>query len=99
MMWDGEMISFFGNQFANGINDVSAHDIDYITSYTQQLGIISILQTLYRIAGWENYRLFHTLNAVAASCLVLTGYGLTKELSGREEAGVYFLLMMLGCWP
>lgn len=99
MMWDGEMISFFGNQFANGINDISAHDIDYITSYTQQLGIISILQTLYRIAGWENYRLFQALNAVAASCLVLTGYGLTKELSGREEAGVYFLLMMLGCWP
>lgn len=66
MMWDGEMISFFGNQFANGINDISAHDIDYITSYTQQLGIISVLETLYRIAGWENYRMFQALNAVAA---------------------------------
>lgn len=99
MMWDGEMISFFGNQFANGINDISAHDIDYITSYTQQLGIISVLETLYRIAGWENYRMFQALNAVAASCLVLTGYKLTREISGREETGVYFLLLILGCWP
>ncbi len=99
MMWDGEMISFFGNQFANGINDISAHDIDYITSYTQQLGIISILEMLYRIAGWENYRMFQALNAIAASCLVLTGYKLTKEISGREETGVYYLILMLGCWP
>ncbi len=99
MMWDGEMISFFGNQFANGINDISAHDIDYITSYTQQLGIISILEMLYRIAGWENYRMFQALNAVGAALLVWTGYKLTKELSGREEPGVYFLLLMLGCWP
>ena len=98
-MWDAQMISWFANLFANGVGDLTAHDIDYISSYPHQLGLIAVQEVLYRIFGWENYHAFQVLNALGASGIVLTGYGIIKEMSKREEPRVYFLLLMLGCWP
>lgn len=98
-MWDAQMISWFANLFANGEGEISAHDIDYIASYPHQLGLIAVEQVLYTIFGWENYRAFQALNALGAAGIVFTGYRLVKEISRREEPGVYFLLLMLGCWP
>lgn len=98
-MWDAQMISFFADQLANGIDDISAHDIDYITSYPHQLGLIAFVEQIYRLFGWENYRAFQAINAFAAGGIVFLGYQITKEISGREETGVCFLLLMLGCHP
>ena len=98
-MWDAKIISWFANWFANGEGELTAYDIDYIASYPHQLGLIAIQEMVYRICGWENYHAFQLLNAFGASGIILAGYGLTKEISGRVKPGVYFLLLMLGCWP
>ncbi len=99
MMWDAQMVSFFANQFANGINDISAHDIDYLTTYPHQLGLIALTEQIYRICGWENYRAFQAVNALGAAGIVFAGYKIIKETTRREEPRVYFLLLMLVCWP
>ena len=99
MMWDGEMLSFLAQQFATGMKEIGAYHIDYMAAYTQQLGMISILEILYRIAGWENYHLFQLVNAAAMAGIVLVGYKIVREITESERAGVIYLLLMAGCWP
>lgn len=44
------------------MNDVSASDIDYLSSYPHQMGLIALLELVYRICGPENYHAFQVLN-------------------------------------
>lgn len=97
--WDSQMISRFADIFANHVDRFSQRDLDYISAYPHQLGLIALVEQIYRISGFENYRAFQALNAVAAAGIVFVGYRFVKEISDREEAGVYFLLLMLCCWP
>lgn len=99
MMWDAQMVSFFADQFANGVDDISAHDISYISAYPHQIGLIAFMELIYRFFGWENYRAFQAVNALGAAGIVFTGFKITKEITKREEPGAYFLLLMLCCWP
>ena len=99
MMWDPKLVSFWGNQLANGMNDISASDIDYITSYPHQLGLIVFMEQIYRLFGWENYHAFQCINALGAGGIVFLGHRIIKLCTEREEPGVYYLLLMLGCHP
>ena len=99
MMWDAQMVSFFADQFANGVDDISAHDISYISAYPHQMGLIAFMELIYRFFGWENYRAFQAVNALGAAGIVFVGFRITKEITKREEPGAYFLLLMLCCWP
>ena len=98
-MWDAQRVSWFANFFANGTGELTGNDIDYIASYPHQLGLIAIEEFLYRCFGWENYKAFQFLNALGAAGIVYVGHKLAKEISEREEPGVYYLILMLGCWP
>ena len=98
-VWDERMVSFFANQFANGVNDISAYDIDYIETWPHQLGMIALAEQIYRVFGEENYRAFQALNALAVSGIVFAGYKITGEIGKRRETAVYYLLLMLFCWP
>ena len=99
MMWDPQLVSFWANQLANGMNDVSASDIDYLTSYPHQIGLIALMEQIYRWFGWENYHAFQALNAVGAGATVYLGYRIIRLITERLEPAVYFLLLMLCCHP
>ena len=99
MTWDQRLVSFFAEQFALGIDDVSASDLAYIGAYPHQLGLIAFMEPIYRLCGWENYHAFQAVNALAAGGIVFVGYRLVDKLVQREEADVCFLLLMLGCHP
>ena len=99
MFWDSQIVSRFANILATGADEFSQRDLDYISAYPHQLGLIALLEQIYRVFGWENYRAFQALNALGAAGIVFVGHRLVKEISGREEPGVYFLILMLCCWP
>ena len=99
MDWDAQMLSFYGEQFASGLREFDAYDIDYITAYPHQLGMIALAELLYRLFGAGNYRAFQALNALGASGIVFAGYQIVRELTDRKEPAAYFLLLMPFCWP
>lgn len=99
MMWDPKLVSFWGEQLAHGIDDVSAGDIDYLTSYPHQIGLIAFLEQIYRIFGGENYHAFQILNAFGAGGIVFFGYRIIRMMTERLESAAYFLLLMLSCHP
>ena len=97
--WDSQMVSRIADILANGTDKFSQRDLNYISAYPHQLGLIALLERLYRIFGWENYRAFQALNALGAAGIVFVGHRLAARISGREETGVWFLLLMFFCWP
>ena len=99
MMWDPKLVSFWGDQLAHGINNVSASDIDYLSSYPHQMGLIALLELIYRISGPENYHAFQVLNSLGAGAVVYLGYKIIRMTTKRQEPAVYFLLLMLCCHP
>lgn len=99
MIGDARLVSFFAEQLAIRIDDISASDIAYLTSYPHQIGLIAFVEPLYRLCGWENYHAFQALNAIGAAAVVFLGFQIVCEITVREEPGVYFLLLMLGCHP
>lgn len=99
MMWDPKLVSFWGDQLAHGINNVSASDIDYLSSYPHQMGLIALLELIYRISGPENYHAFQVLNSLGAGAVVYLGYKIIRMITKRQEPAVYFLLLMLCCHP
>ena len=99
MMWDPQLVSFWGDQLAHGMNDVSASDIDYLSSYPHQMGLIALLELVYRICGPENYHAFQVLNGLGAGAIVYLGCKIIRMTTKRQEPAVYFLLLMLCCHP
>lgn len=97
---DSEMVSLFADQLAHGIDALGSHELSYIVSYPHQLGLIALMEIMYRIAGWENWHILQVINAFAAGGIVFTGYQIVTKLGKNHEmGGVYFLFLMIGCHP
>ncbi len=97
---DSEMVSLFADQLAHGIDALGPHELSYIVSYPHQMGLIALMELIYRIAGWENWHILQVINGFAAGGSVFTGYQIVRKLSKNSELGeVSFLFLMLGCHP
>lgn len=99
MMWDPKLVSFWAEYLANGNGIVSSGDVDYLMAYPHQMGMVALLELIYRILGEENYFAFQVINALGAGLIVFLGYHIVKLISERTEPAVWFLLLMLGCHP
>ena len=99
MMWDQKMISFWGEQLAHGMTNVSKEDIVYLSTWPHQLGLVAVFEMIYRIVGWENYHVFQILNGLGAGGIVYLGYKIIRKTTKRQEPAVYFLILMLCCQP
>lgn len=97
---DSEMVSLFADQLAHGIDALGPHELSYIVSYPHQMGLIALMELMYRIAGWENWHILQIINGFAAGGIVFTGYRIVKKIGKNYEmGGAYYLLLMLGCHP
>lgn len=97
---DSKMISLFADQLAHGIDALGPYELDYIVSFPHQIGLIAMMEVIYRIVGWENWHILQIINAFAAGGIVFTGYQIVKKICKNHEMGeIYFLFLMLGCHP
>lgn len=98
-MWDQEEVSLFAEYLASGVQEMDEGRRAYITMYPHQLGLMVFLGQVYRLFGQGNFFAFQLLNALGAGGIVYLGYGIVCRMTGREEAGVCFLFLMLSCHP
>lgn len=70
----------------------------YCQIYPQQLGLIALIELLFRAVGTYQYFAFEVINVLMAAGIVGIGYLLLKELKGTFEAVVY-CFAMIGCVP
>lgn len=75
----------------------------YVAIYQQQLGIISILRVLERIAPLfhtEGWHLFQLFSALSAGLLVYSGFRIVALMTNRQrEAQLLYLLLAFVCAP
>lgn len=69
----------------------------YMQFYPNQLGIVAILEVLYRISGWENWMLLMYLNAAANGVIVYCLYRITGRLFRDDGISRLVLFASVGC--
>ena len=84
--------------FVNGIYDCMKPG-NYIGMYPHQLSITMILETIFRVFGVGNYRIFQYLNVCFLVLLIWGGYQLTKSLFEKKDCRIYYLILMALCLP
>ena len=69
----------------------------YMQIYPNQLGLAAILETLYRLTGGENWKVFMYLTALANGAVVYLLYRITDRLYHDQNADRLVLLASMGC--
>ncbi len=69
----------------------------YMQVYPNQLGLVSILEILYRITGGENWKAFMYLTALSNGSTVYLLYRITDKLFSRDRITRLVLLLSAGC--
>ena len=69
----------------------------YMQIYPNQLGMVSILEILYRLSGGEHFRLFQYLNCVG-NCLIFGMlYLFVEKCLHKKRITNLFLILCFGC--
>ncbi len=69
----------------------------YMQIYPNQLGLVAILEILYRLSGWENQRAFMYLTALSNGAVVFMLYRITNLLFHKKKINNLVLLLSMGC--
>lgn len=69
----------------------------YMQVYPNQLGLVAVLEVLYRITGGENWKAFMYLTALSNGAVVYLMYRITDKLFSGKRAGHLVLLLSMGC--
>lgn len=99
---DQELIVTYANQFNAGNFEALKQD-GYVGMYQQQLGIITVLRVLAKIAPLfhtEGWRLFQLFSAVTTGLIVYAGYHIVARITHqRPAAELIYLLFACLCAP
>lgn len=69
----------------------------YMQIYPNQLGLAAILEFLYRLCGWENWKAFMYLTAAANGAVAYLLYKLTDVLFKEKKVTILVLFLSMGC--
>ena len=69
----------------------------YMQVYPNQLGLVAILEALYRITGEENWKAFMYLTAISNGSAVYLLYRITDRLFSKKQITHLVLLLSAGC--
>ena len=95
---DSGFLSDYAVQFMQG--DYSAlTEGEYLHHYPFQLGMIALLELLYRAFGVENYLAFQLLNVIAIVSIILSLNRITEELFEEEKVRKLEAVISLGMLP
>ena len=95
---DSGFLSDYAVQFMKG--DYSAlTEGEYLHHYPFQLGMIALLELLYRVFGVENYLAFQLLNVIAIVSIIFSLNRITEELFEEEKVRKLEAVISLGMLP
>lgn len=71
----------------------------YFSCYPHQMGLVLFYELLLRLFHTESFHLLQGVNAVCNCITVFSLYRITRLIFKEEKVSVYFLLLMLLCFP
>lgn len=95
---DQEAVSFIAS-LAVQDNFLFFRPEKYMQIYPNQLGMVFILEMLYRLSGGENFRLFQYLNCVANCVIYGMLYLFVKRCFQKKKITNIFLILCFGYGP
>ena len=95
---DSGFLSNFAVQFMQG-NYTAFAKGEYLHHYPFQLGMIALLELLYRLFGVENYLSFQFLNVIAIACIIFLLNLITEELFEEERVCKLEAVISFGMLP
>lgn len=95
---DSEFLSNCAVEFMKG-NYAAFAQGEYLHHYPFQLGMIALLELVYRTFGVENYLAFQFLNVIAVTGIIYLLNRITEELVEDEKAWKWEAVLSLGMLP
>lgn len=95
---DSEQVSDIAVQVMQGNYEGFAKGA-YLHHYPFQLGLVAILELVYRLFGVENFLAFQLLNVIAILCIVYFLQKITRELFDSRIISLWENLISLGMLP
>lgn len=83
---------------ANYFADI-AEKHSYFSCYPHQMGLALFYEVILRIFHTESFHLLQAVNAVCNCITVLSLYKITTLIFEEKKVSVYYLLLMLVCFP
>ena len=71
----------------------------YLFIHPHQLGLTALIELTFALFGNGNYVAFEYLNCVGAAVTLYAGYRITRVLTNRKQAWIYYLLLAAACFP
>lgn len=95
---DSKSLSDIASAFMR--NDFSAFARgEYLHHYSFQLGMIALLETIYRLFGVENFLAFQLINVIAVTSMICLLNKITWELFEDEQILILEALISMGMLP
>lgn len=98
---DSYACTYFAHYFNDG-NYFGLNKGEYCSIHQHQLGLIFIIQILFKLFGDGNYKAFQIMNAVSLGLLVISGDMIIKNMHfviDKKRCEIYYLILMLFCIP
>lgn len=95
---DSGFLSQYAIEFMKG-NYEALLEKDYLYYYPFQLGMIAVLELIYRLFGIENYLAFQLINVVAIVMVIFMLHGITRELFEEKKVIQWELILSMGMLP
>ena len=98
---DSYACTYFAHYFNDG-NYFGLNKGEYCSIHQHQLGLIFIIQILFKLFGDGNYKAFQIMNAISLGILVISGDMIIRNLhfdADKKRCEIYYLALMLFCIP
>jgi hypothetical protein len=71
----------------------------YLNIFPQQLGLVSLFELLFRIAGDYRYDVIYVIYALMNGICVYLGYSILDSFKADDSSKILYLLLMSSCLP
>ena len=91
---DQTAVCLFAHYF-NDLNYFGLNRGEYVGIYQQQLGLISVIQLVYKIFGDNNYRSFQLINTLFIGLFIVSNDMIIRNsnIKYKEDAEIIFLIL------
>lgn len=95
---DGDSLSNIAIEFMKNNYETFSED-EYLFNYSFQIGMVALLEVIYRIFGIENYLVFQMVNVISIMIFIWMLGKITDELFEEEKISRMEAVLSLGMLP